>query len=253
MKTILLSRGDADVVCLHGFLGEPDDWRPLAAMLGPRYAVHALALPGHGSPLVEDFESGVRQLANELRKRPGAHLIGYSMGGRLALAVALQPDVTVASLTIISASPGLETDLVRAERARADDRLADDLERRGLHAFVRDWYAQPLFASLADRPALLRDLIERRARGSAAPIAAALRALTVGRQPPLTPRLHALRVPALFIAGERDAAYRDMLARAAALCPHARMLIVPNAGHLPHLERPEFTGAHVRDFLEAVR
>jgi 2-succinyl-6-hydroxy-2,4-cyclohexadiene-1-carboxylate synthase len=253
MNARKLSDGDVDVVCVHGFLGEPDDWRPLAAALGKPFAVRALALPGHGSPPVKDFESAARRLAAELRKRPGAHLIGYSMGGRLALAAALRPGVAVASLTIISASPGIETGLARAERARADDRLADDLERRGLPAFVRDWYAKPLFASLADRPALLRDLIARRARGRAAPIAAALRALTIGRQPPLGPRLHALRAPALFVAGERDATYRDVLARAAALCPRARLLIVPDAGHVPHLERPDFTGARVREFLEAVR
>ncbi len=253
MKTRVLSKGTVDVVCVHGFLGEPDDWQPLAAALGAPYAVRALALPGHGSPAVKDFESAVHQLAAELRKRPGAHLVGYSMGGRLALAAAVRSGVVVASLTVISASPGLETGLARADRARSDDRLADKLDRRGLAAFVRDWYAQPLFASLSRRPALLRDLLARRARGRAAPIAAALRALTVGRQPPLWPKLHALRPPALFMAGDSDAAYRDALARAAALSPRARLLIVPDAGHLPHLERPSFTGAQIRRFLETQR
>lgn len=234
------------LLCVHGFLGAPADWDALAQAL----PVETWALPGHGSPQASSFGDAVQRLIARIRACPvPPHLVGYSMGGRLALAAALEPGVRLASLVILSASPGLETESARVARARADDRLADDLAARGLPRFVRDWYAQPLFASLQRRPALLNDLLTRRADGDADARAAALRALTVGRQPSLWPRLAALAPPALFIAGERDAKYRAELARAAGLCPRARLLTVPDSGHLPHLERPAFVQYHLQNWV----
>lgn len=251
MKTVPLSRGRATALCLHGFLGAPDDWAPLAEAVGPDVGVTAVALPGHGSPMVADFAGAVRELQSLIRshKKP-PHVVGYSMGGRIALAAALEPKTVIASLTVISASPGLPSAAARVERARADDRLADGLASRGLGVFVRDWYAQPLFASLARRPALLRTLLARRAQGRAADRAAALRVLSVGRQPSLWRTLPALQTRALFIAGDEDETYRDLLARAAGLCPRARLLTVPNAGHFPHLERPAFVFAAMREVFK---
>ncbi|MCO5067437.1 MAG: alpha/beta fold hydrolase [Kiritimatiellae bacterium] len=251
MKAVQLTRGSAPVLCVHGFLGEPDDWRLFAHALGPAFGVSAWALPGHGGAPVDDFVDGVRALQRALRAMPAPpHLVGYSMGGRLALAAAVDANVSLTSLTIISASPGLKTGLERDTRARADDRLADDLERQGLEAFVRTWYSQPLFASLERRPALLHDLLSRRARGTASDRADALRALTVGRQPSLWEHLPMLNTRSLFIAGANDSKYCATLARAAGLCPRARLLRVPDAGHLPHLERPDFVCASVREFLQ---
>lgn len=251
MKTTLLSRGAVPVLCLHGFLGAPSDWENLGRALNGRYSVRACALPGHGSPLVRDFVDAVRAVQRVVRSLPAPpHLIGYSMGGRIALAAALDLSLPLASLTVISASPGLRTGAERAERMRLDERLADALERRGLENFVRDWYDQPLFASLRRRPALLRELLSRRAAGSASDRAAALRALSVAHQPSLWGELPALIPRALFVAGAADAKYREALAWAAGLSPRARLLTVPDAGHMPHLERPEFVHAAIREFLE---
>lgn len=251
MKTVPLSRGRATALCLHGFLGALDDWVPLAEAVGPDVGVTSVALPGHGSPMVADFAGAVRELQALIRsQKEPPHVVGYSMGGRIALAAALDPKPFIASLTVISASPGLPSAAACTERARADDRLAALLALRGLNEFVRDWYAQPLFASLARRPALLRALLTRRARGRAADRAAALRVLSVGRQPSLWRALPTLQSPALFIAGEGDVKYRDLLARAAGLCPRARLLTVPNAGHFPHLERPAFVFAAMREVFK---
>lgn len=253
MKPLVLSTGSRPVVCLHGFLGEPEDWRPLAELLGPEFGVVACPLPGHGAPLVHHFEEGASRVVEFLRARPPAHLVGYSMGGRLALAAALRlvrdNSCAIRSLTIISSTPGLEVETDRIARAHADDRLAERMEQQGMERFVREWYAQPLFASLAERPALLRALVIRRARGTAAGCAAALRALTVGRQESLWKHLPELKRPALWIAGDADEKYRAIAAGAFRLCPHARLLTVPRSGHVPHLERPEFVAEHVRRFL----
>lgn len=251
MKTTILSRGRAPVVCLHGFLGDTEDWQNLARALNSRYSVRACALPGHGSPLVADFVDAVRQAQRTIRSLPTPpHLIGYSMGGRIALATALDPTLPLASLTVISASPGLRSGAERAERLHLDNQRAADLERSGLSVFVRAWYDLPLFASLQTRPALLHDLRARRAVGSAGERAAALRALSVARQPSLWGELPSLKPRALFIAGDGDKKYHEILARAAGLSPRARLLTVPDAGHLPHLERPEFVHAAIREFIE---
>lgn len=254
MKPLVLSTGSFPVVCLHGFLGAPEDWRLLADGLGSDFGVVALPLPGHGAPPVKDFDDAVARMYEFLRARPPAHLVGYSMGGRLALATALRfacsAPAAMRSVTIISATPGIASEVERAARARDDDRLAEKLERQGLERFVSDWYAQPLFASLADRPALLRELVTRRAQGDAAALAAALRALTVGRQASCWDELPRLAAPALWIAGDRDAKYRAIAAHAASLCPRARALTVCDAGHLPHVERASFTAERIRVFFQ---
>lgn len=251
MKTVLLSRGQTPVLCLHGFLGASGDWQNLGRALKSPYSVHACALPGHGSPPVADFIDAVRRVQRVIRSLSvPLHLIGYSMGGRIALAAALDSSLPLASLTVISGSPGLRSGAERVERLRVDEQRADELERRGLETFVRDWYEQPLFASLKRRPALLRDLLSRRAAGSAGERAAALRALSVARQPSLWGELPSLKSRALFIAGDGDAKYQEILARAAGLSPRARLLTVPDAGHMPHLERSEFVYAAIREFFE---
>ncbi len=125
MKPRALSRGVIPVLCVHGFLGAPEDWAPLAAGLGPRIGVAAWPLPGHGSRAVDSFESAVRALGAALAAFPRPpHLVGYSMGGRLAWSAAAAGHPH-ASLTILSATPGLASAAQRAARARADDRLAE--------------------------------------------------------------------------------------------------------------------------------
>lgn len=239
-------------VFLHGFMGSVDDW---AYFLERVPNSTALSLPGHaGTAPPMSFSHAVEELYEHMRLFEAVHLVGYSMGGRLALAAALQledrrPGV-VRTLTIISSTPGLRTAVEREARAREDDRRADALALQGLEQFVHRWYSLPLFASLQRRPALLRALIVRRAQGGAAAMAAALRALTVGRQPPLWDALSHLKCPVLWLAGEWDAAYRETARRAASLSPRGYARIVPVAGHMPHLERPEFTIEQIAELWE---
>ncbi len=249
-RAVRLSHGPRPVLCLHGFLGGPDDWAPLARALGPGFGVTAWTLPGHGAGPAVPFRRAVDEIAEFLHSLPvPAHVVGYSMGGRLALAAALRRRVPTASVVAISASPGLPTAVARTTRARADDRRADVLERDGLAAFVRTWYAQPLFASLLRRPALAARLRGLRSRGESGTRAAALRALSVGRQPSLWPRLADLGSPVLFVAGADDAKYGRLLARAARLCPRGRLLTVPDAGHMPHLEWQAFANRRIAAFI----
>lgn len=239
------------IICLHGFLGAPEDWVHFAATAGAEYRLIPIALPGHGSPLAPSFDAAVDQLVSAVRAHAPVHLVGYSMGGRLALAVALRlsRERVIQSLSIISATPGIRAGVERAQRAIADDRLADVLERQGLQRFVREWYRQPLFQSLEKRPALLRELMARRSAGSAKDRADALRALTVGRMPDYWDQLGSLSCPALWMAGELDRRYSGIARRAALLCPAGFALTVPDAGHAPHIERPWYVTEQILQWL----
>lgn len=252
----VISSGDgpgAPLVLVHGFLGSPDDWEDLVPRWAARRPCLRIELPGHGADRCSghvDFAATVAAVGAIMAQtgRP-ADVIGYSMGGRLALGATLRDPRQVRRLVLISASPGLASGHEREARARADDRLAARLEAVGLPRFVQDWYDLPLFESLRARPALRRALEQRRGAGEASALAAALRGLTVGRQPSYWGDLPGLPMPVLWVAGERDPKYRELLAHAAGLCPQGRLLIVPNAGHMPHLEHPDFCGTRVKAFL----
>jgi 2-succinyl-6-hydroxy-2,4-cyclohexadiene-1-carboxylate synthase len=172
------------------------------------------------------------------------------MGGRLALRFALDHPRRVRGLVLESASPGIADASARAARREADTALADRMEREGLAAFVETWMAHPLFETQKSLPSAVRERERaRRMRHHAGWLAAALRGMGPGAMVPLWDRLPALGAPALLLAGERDAKYRDIAAKAAARIPRARIVVVPGAGHTTHLENPEAFTAAVEAFL----
>jgi 2-succinyl-6-hydroxy-2,4-cyclohexadiene-1-carboxylate synthase len=242
------------IVCLHGFLGAGSDWRPFAERLSSRYRVALVDLPGHGAsislpPAAYTWNGAITELGERMRSAHG--LIGYSMGGRLALAVALTAGLeSLKALVIISASPGLEESAARGQRLREDEARAGTLEQGGLPAFLKTWYDQPLFASLRKQPALRQALVDQRSGGRADELARALRGLSVGHQRPLWNELPGLQTPALFVAGEEDAVYGATARRAADLSPLGRSLMVPACGHMPHLEQPALCLDAVAEFVQ---
>lgn len=164
-------------------------------------------------------------------------LAGYSMGGRLALALALRRPERVRGLVLVSASPGLAGASERAARHAADESLAERIEALGVEAFAREWAAQPLFA---DQPAEVAALAhEDRLRRSAAGLAAQLRGLGTGVMPPLWDRLGELALPVALVVGERDAKFRALAERMAERLPDGEIVVVPGAGHAVALEAPE--------------
>lgn len=166
-------------------------------------------------------------------------LIGYSMGGRIALHQALRAPDRVRRLVLESASPGLETEAERSARRRADSQLAASLEAEGVERFVDRWEALPLFASQARLAADIRDAHRaRRLANDPRSLAAALRGLGTGSLPSLWERLDEVRMPVLLIAGALDQKFVAIGRRMERVMPDARLAIVPDAGHTVHLERP---------------
>lgn len=226
------------VVLVHGFLGGPEDFAPLRS-----------CLPGIGFLAVDllefrgrDVASLAAELANLVRDARARAIVGYSLGGRVALALAASGRESGATCVAVSAHPGLEDPAERDRRAADDDRLADRLRRDGLAPFVDRWYAQPLFATLREHPdfPLIRD---RRRRGDPAAWADLLAGGSPGRTEPTWAALPGLGDRLVAIAGERDAKYRDLAGEIGRRAPRARIHVIPGAGHAVHLERPDALAA----------
>jgi 2-succinyl-6-hydroxy-2,4-cyclohexadiene-1-carboxylate synthase len=233
------------VVLVHGFTQTLGSWKVVGERLGGRWEVVRVDLPGHGG------SSGVRVGFGEAAGLVGdaggvGTYLGYSLGGRLCLRLALDRPDLVRGLVLIGVSPGIADAAGRAERRAADEALAAGIERDGVAAFLDRWLAGPLFATLPEAAAGRAERLANTADG----LASALRRLGTGVQAPLWDRLGGLRPPVLLVAGERDAKFAGLAREmAAAVGPTARVAIVPGAGHAVHLERPEETAALIEAFL----
>lgn len=246
------------LLLLHGFTGSSATWKPFLSSW-PGLTVIAVDLPGHGAsdspadPARYSMERCVKDIV-ALMDRLGverAAALGYSMGGRVALHLALAAPERLRALVLESASPGIEAPAERAARRESDEALAASIDKDGVEAFVSHWEALPLFASQARLPAAAREELRRqRLANNAAGLAGSLRGQGAGEQEPLWRRLHEINVPALVVAGELDEKYSALTHRMAAAMPNARAEVVAQAGHAIHLEQSNAFATLVRRFLE---
>jgi 2-succinyl-6-hydroxy-2,4-cyclohexadiene-1-carboxylate synthase len=222
------------LVLAHGFTQTRHSWRALIERWSHDFEVVAVDLPGHGGST--DVDADVVRGAELLGASGGrATYVGYSMGGRHALRLAVDRPDLVEQLVLIGASPGIAGEAERRVRAAADERLARRLERIGLDRFLEEWLAQPLFATL---PAARAGLDDRRTN-TVAGLAASLRSAGTGVQAPLWDRLVELGMPVLLVVGELDtkfAAIADDMRRAVG--DNATVVTIEGAGHAAHLEDP---------------
>jgi 2-succinyl-6-hydroxy-2,4-cyclohexadiene-1-carboxylate synthase len=223
---------------LHGFSGTRHAWDGVSARLDPeRYLPLTLDLPGHGQasrpPSPITFESSVEAVLDASPERFA--LCGYSLGGRIALHVALAAPERISRLVLVSCSPGIEDDAERAERRGADRGLAEELERIPFEQFVDKWRSQPLFAG--DPPEIAALARADQLRNDPHSLAAAMRGLGTGEMAPLWARLRELAMPVTVLVGERDAKFRAIGERMVPLMPDARLAVIPG-GHVLPLESP---------------
>jgi 2-succinyl-6-hydroxy-2,4-cyclohexadiene-1-carboxylate synthase len=228
------------MIALHGFTGRAEAWAEVTP--------HAtgLALVGHAPevpvPPGWTFEREVDRIAALLLARWPApvHLAGYSMGGRVALAVACRVPQRVARLTLVAAHPGLSDAAAAAERRDADEKWCALLEEHGIAAFVAAWQEQPMWRTQRALADAARER-QRLSRLAHAPdqLAAALRALGLGAMASRWAQLPSLSMPVDWVAGDADEKYADLARRAAARCPRGRAIVIAGAGHNVLLERPE--------------
>jgi 2-succinyl-6-hydroxy-2,4-cyclohexadiene-1-carboxylate synthase len=236
--------GVEHAVALHGFAGTGRLWEPVSALLAPdRLRVWAPDLPGHGAASADrpiDFSTTVERVLAGAPDRFA--LCGYSLGGRVALHVALAAPERVSRLVLVATTAGLDAEADREARRRADEELAAAFAAATIEEVAERWLGQPLFAG--DPPAALERQRRDVLRNDPGALAAVLRGLGTGTMVPLWDRLGELTMPAVVLAGARDPKYVALGERLVAALPGASALsVVPGAGHGLPREAPEAVAA----------
>jgi len=223
---------------VHGFMGDPSDWDQVRSELPEYHITTPLIRPA------EDWQSGVRQLVADIPAR--SVIIGYSMGARLALAIALEYPEVCAGLVFASGNPGLDNDFAREQRYAHDCRIAARIESEPRRSFLDYWYSAPVFRSLSEE--VRQAEIERKSARDGDDWGDILRSFSVAQQPSYWHRLSELSMPTLAIAGMQDRKYTHIIERMRET-PNIETSVVDNCGHIVHHERPLVFVRLLKSFL----
>lgn len=230
------------LLMLHGFLGSHQDFEGVLPALSEHFCCIVPDLPGHGRTLTQPNQytfsstcASLLSLLDELNCKQ-AYLLGYSMGGRLALYMACHVPSRFAQVILESASPGLKTLAERRERKKRDWAIAQKLETIPLSDFLDSWYENELFSSIRKRPELYREMRSRRQNNNSTELANALRGFSTGLQPSLWESLSGLAVPLLLIVGGQDIKFSKIAEALKAKNQQFEIRSCFNCGHNVHLE-----------------
>lgn len=244
--------GHSRVVLLHGFTQNRRCWGPVPGLLAQTREVVVADAPGHGdaAALRLPLADAAAPYAEALAGPDTARWLGYSMGGRLALHIALTRPGRTAALVLVGTSPGIDDPSARADRRQADEALATHLEEVGTTAFVDEWLDQPLFSGLDARSSCRSERLTNDAGG----LASSLRLAGTGAQESLWGALGTITAPVLLVVGEHDTKFRgiaaDMAPRLGGRCD---TVVLAATGHACHLEAPEAFCAVVEEWLDDVQ
>jgi 2-succinyl-6-hydroxy-2,4-cyclohexadiene-1-carboxylate synthase len=240
---------------VHGFAGSSRAWEFMRPLLEQDFQLALLDLPGYGGvPPQPDVDLAriAETIATLLTQsvRGPRYLCGYSMGGRIALHVALQHPEVVTKLALIGTSPGIANDGERAQRMASDDELAKKIRAQGIEWFEQYWSSLPLFATQKElTPDVQSWLRHERLANDADGLALALEHWGTGHQEWLLPRLSALSCPTLLISGARDEKYCALAEQMAEEIPTCSQVAIPDAGHAAHIEQPDAVARELLSFF----
>lgn len=235
------------VVLVHGFTQTRETWTKTVAELNQTHEVIAIDAPNHGesSDISLNLESGAKAIG-EVGGR--ATYLGYSLGARFCLTLALAEPQNVARLVLVSATAGIEDKQSRLDRIKNDEALATQIEQDGIEKFVDSWLSLPLFRGLSAETNQ-RDM---RLKNSTIGLSSSLRLCGAGRQQPTWSRLRELTMPVMVIAGTNDQKYSALAERLVSeIGNNAELVEIKNSGHTPHLEQPEIFLTHLKKFLSS--
>lgn len=235
------------IVMLHGFSGSVDTWSEVTQSLKGKFHIVRIDLIGHGKTSAPEDVKRYRmaqQIAHlekifEQLNLEAFTLVGYSMGGRIALSYAIEYPERVSSLILESASPGLATEEERVQRQLSDKKLAERIVRDGLESFVNFWEEIPLFDSQKDLPLARRQKVRNeRLNQQEIGLANSLLGIGTGSQPSYWREIEKMALPVLLITGEYDEKFIKISREMKRFFPNVQELIVNHVGHAIHVEKP---------------
>lgn len=235
------------LVLVHGFTQTRNCWGPIAEDLETDHEVIRVDAPGHGRSA--DVMAGLRGGGRMIADQGGVSTyVGYSMGGRYLIHLALRNPELVKGLVLIGATAGIDDPAERAQRAKDDRATATRLKEMGLLDFIQWWVARPMFAGIPPEHQFLMERMENTVDG----LENSLLQAGTGSQDPSWSKLHRLEMPVLVVAGEKDTKYADLADRlASSVGENATVALVPGAGHAAHLEAPVEFLSILRPWLAA--
>lgn len=246
------------VLLLHGFTGTKETWSSLIDHLAKDFHVLAIDILGHGetdSPgnseryHMEQVAKDINDFLNE-KQIESVHLLGYSMGGRLALYFALNYQHKVKTLLLESCTAGLESVDERLSRIKLDDNLAHMIMDKGIQAFVDYWEEIPLFSTQKNLPISVQENIRnRRLEQSQVGLSNSLKGMGTGVQPSLWQLLKELTIPTLLVCGEYDEKFCLIMGKMKEMIKNSEFIKIPNVGHAIHVEQSEKFATIVDGFL----
>lgn len=247
------------LLLLHGFTGSARSWDAFLPNWSESYEVITIDLIGHGEsaspsdPARYSMAHAVDDIVALLHilNLSKITLLGYSMGGRLALSLAIEHPSLVEALILESSTPGLETEAERRARVAQDHKLADQIEQHGIAWFVDYWEQIPLFAPVKKLPAHMQlALREQRLRNNVVGLANSLRGMGTGAQRSNWNALSSLDIPVLLIVGELDRKFYDIAMHMSTHIRNCTVMPVAATGHLVHVEQPQIFDTIVMDYLK---
>ncbi|MFS0513249.1 2-succinyl-6-hydroxy-2,4-cyclohexadiene-1-carboxylate synthase [Nostoc sp. UIC 10607] len=250
------------ILFLHGFMGNINEFDEAIKLLFDEFSYLTLDLPGHGKTQVlggdeyytmANIAHALISFLDEL-KISKCFLVGYSMGGRLALYLTLHFPERFHKVVLESVSPGLSTEVERLERIKLDTqigrKLTRSVEKSDLATFLSNWYNQAIFGYIKNQPEYDR-MIENRLQNNPHELDKSLRFMGTGCQPSLWEKLKENKIPVLLLVGEYDEKFISINTEMAKLCEFAQLKIIKNAGHNIHFENSLIFVENIKDFLSA--
>lgn len=244
------------ILFLHGFLGDRHDFQTVISHLGDRFSCLTIDLPGHGNTKVTGEDQcyqisptaqAIIQLLDKLQISQ-CFLVGYSMGGRLALYLTLHYPQRFIKVILESTSPGLKTELERLNRLQSDLQIAYKLRTEKLADFLSRWYDKPFFSSLKKHPNFA-EFFQKRLQNNPLELSKCLRGMSTGRQPSLWNHIKHNTIPLLLLVGEQDDKFQQINTEMVEIGKNMHLKVIKKCGHNIHLENPEIFIKNIIDFF----
>lgn len=256
---IIGRRGLPVVVFLHGFMGASEDWLPVVKRLSIKFRCVIIDLPGHGRSLFEDEELYSMPSAsdsildildyNDIDK---FGLCGYSMGGRLALYIAVMNPDRIEKLFLESSSPGIRSEAERVARVVNDILITEKIIKMDFEDFLNEWYDMPFFKAMKEKPAY-PELLGRRLNNDTKYIVKSLNNMGTGVQPSLWEQWAAFKPKTALVVGELDEKYNALANEMLALRPGTELKIIPETGHNAHFENRDLFIKYAEEFFNNIK